>query len=49
MGEDVKIANLRGEVYKFIKQGYFGGAVDVYKPSGKMFFNMMLIHYMLSL
>nr|YP_010561576.1 hypothetical protein OSR58_mgp14 [Ganoderma flexipes]UYX56947.1 hypothetical protein [Ganoderma flexipes] len=35
MAGDVKIANLRGEVYKFIKQGYFGGAVDVFKPSGQ--------------
>ena len=38
MAGDVKIANLRGEVYKFIKQSYFGGAVDVYKPSGKNVF-----------
>ena len=35
---DVKIANLIGEVYKFIKQIYFGGAVYVYKPSGKNVF-----------
>ena len=33
--DNIKIANIRGEVYTFIKQGYFGGAVDVYKPYGK--------------
>ena len=34
MPDNVQITNLRGEVYNYIKQGYFGGAVDVYKPYG---------------
>ena len=35
LSSDVFIPNLIGEVYKFIKLGYRGGAVDVYKPYGK--------------
>lgn len=30
--EDCNITNITGEHYHFIKQSYFGGAVDVYKP-----------------
>ena len=35
MPDDITIPCLNGEIYQFIKQGYSGGAVDVYKPYGK--------------
>ena len=35
MKDECKIPNIRGEVYKFIKTSYTGGAVDIYKPYGK--------------
>ena len=33
--KDAKIPIITGELYNFIKKGYSGGAVDVYKPYGK--------------
>jgi len=32
--KDAKIPIITGELYNFIKKGYSGGAVDVYKPYG---------------
>lgn len=29
------IPKIKGEIYHFIKDGYYGGAVDVYKPYGR--------------
>ena len=37
---DYKISKLQGEIYNFIMKGYYGGAVDVYKPklmTGKIY------------
>lgn len=36
--KDFKIPIITGELYNFIKKGYTGGAVDVYKPSGKFIY-----------
>lgn len=36
--KDFKIPIFTGELYNFIKKGYTGGAVDVYKPSGKFIY-----------
>ena len=33
--KDFKIPKITGELYNFIKKGFTGGAVDVYKPYGK--------------
>ena len=33
--DETFIPNIKGELYYFIKEGYTGGAVDVYKPYGK--------------
>ena len=35
MSKSTEILNIKGEIYKFIQEGYSGGAVDVYKPYGR--------------
>jgi hypothetical protein len=47
--KDFKIPLITGQMLSDIRQGYYGGATDMYKPSGKQIFTYDVNSFIISL